>query len=82
MTKAKLFIGLTAIIGAMLSSAAPAFAEFESQSGATQGKAELVGTVLEAGGGTVTCKAPTEESSKAKWTIKNEKGKRPKALTS
>lgn len=67
--KATTSLGLTIIVGALLLYAAPAFAEFEgSKSG---GSGEVTDATLEAGGGTVTCQAFEEGSSKAKWVIKN-----------
>jgi hypothetical protein len=65
-------LGLAVVVGALLLFAAPAFAEFEGIKTST-GTGEMYETILEAGGGTVTCQAYEESTSAAKWAIKNGK---------
>lgn len=76
MIKVKMFIAFAMMLGALLVSAAPAFAEFESKNGGSnQGKGEVYETVFEDGGATVTCDALEEGVSKAGWTVENKEGK-------
>jgi hypothetical protein len=75
MTRTKTLLGLTLLLGALLISAAPAFAEFESKNGSSnQGKGEIYEATLEGGGARVSCQAE-EGVSKAEWTVENSEGK-------
>jgi hypothetical protein len=70
MIKARLLIGSVVTAAALLASAVPAFAGFESKNGESdKGTGEVLEVTFEAGGGTVTCKAYTEGASKAEWTV-------------
>jgi|GEM_PF-5639173 len=69
--KAGMLISTLAAMAALLGSAAPAYAEFESQvKGADKGTGELFETTLEAGGATMTCTAEEPGNSKTTWTVK------------
>ncbi len=78
MTRAKILTGLT-VVGLLLTSATPAFAEFESKNGSSnQGKGEVYGAAFEGGGARITCEAPEEEeeeASRAAWAVAGKEGK-------
>jgi hypothetical protein len=73
MIKAKTFIGLALTVGTLLSTAAPAFAEFESLTGTSQGKVEPGATIIENKTARVECLETEELPTHGTWTIKNEK---------
>jgi hypothetical protein len=75
MIKARLLIGFVVTAAALVASAAPAYAGFESKNtGSDKGTGEILEVTFEAGGGKVTCQAYTEGASKAEWTVE-ESGK-------
>jgi hypothetical protein len=67
----RLILGLMIAVGALAASAAPAFAEFESQSEASSGKGQVIQAKFVGGGAGVMCQAYEESSGPAKWTTPN-----------
>lgn len=79
MTRAKVLVGLTTLIGAFSVFVVPAFANFESQNGSSnQGKGELTKAKLDLSkngkGELITCETH-EEPSNVGWTVEDEQGK-------
>lgn len=72
MIKARMALGLVMALGALLVSAAPALAEFESLNTAGQGKGNVVEVKLTGGGGTVECTNTEEATGRIGWTVKSE----------
>ena len=66
MIKAKLLAVFPAIVAVLAFSAAPAFAEFRSNSNSTAGSAKTVPLVIEGGGATLECTSATGE-----WKIQS-----------
>jgi len=67
MIKAKLLAVFSAIVAVLALSAAPAFAEFQSNSNSTAGGAKTGALVIEGGGATLEC-----TSSEGEWKIQSQ----------
>jgi hypothetical protein len=83
MIKAKLLVVFSAIVGVLVLSATPAFAEFQSNSNSTAGTVKSGPLVIEGGGATLTCTSVEGEwkiQTAGKFTEHEKEGKQVKSL--